>query len=87
MSKAKYKTIYREGRRLDLALVARVAKVSEDKFSDCKVFNHKKLKILTPKQMLWRLPVALAQVKADKTSLFNCNQADHIFFLSSKINN
>ena len=52
MSKAKYKTIYREGRRLDLALVARVAKVSEDKVSDCKVFSYKKLKILTPKQML-----------------------------------
>ena len=28
----------------------------------------KGLKILTPKQMLQRLPIALAQVKADKTS-------------------
>ena len=26
--------------------------------------NHSKLKVLTPKQMLQRLPIALAQVKA-----------------------
>ena len=28
----------------------------------------KGLKILTPKQMFWRLPIALAQVKAGNTS-------------------
>ena len=34
-----------------------------DKFSD-----HSYLKILTPKQMLQRLPIALAEVKSDNTS-------------------
>ena len=32
--------------------------------SDRKVSDHKQLKVLTPKQMLQRLPIALAQVKA-----------------------
>ena len=41
---AKNKAIYGEGLPLDLACVARVAKVS-----DREVFNHKQLKILTPK--------------------------------------
>ena len=41
---AKNKAIYGEGLPLDLACIARVAKVS-----DRKVFNHKQLKILTPK--------------------------------------
>ena len=31
-------------------------------------FDRSKLKILTPKQMLQRLPIALAQVKADNNS-------------------
>ena len=35
----------------------------EKEFSD-----HSNLKILTPKQMLQRLPIALAQVKAGNTS-------------------
>ena len=42
----------------DLALTARVAKVSD----------YLNLKILTPKQMLQTLPTALAQVKAGNTS-------------------
>ena len=33
-----------------------------------KVSDHSNLKILTPKQMLRRLPLALAQVKAGNTS-------------------
>ena len=33
-----------------------------------KAFNHKQLKILTPKQMLQKLPIALVQVKAGNTS-------------------
>ena len=36
--------------------------------SDRKVFNHKQLKILTAKQILQRLIIALAQVKADNKS-------------------
>ena len=48
----------------------------------------KGLKILTPKQMLQRLPIALAQVKASNTSekFTKCNKANHIFFVSSKRN-
>ena len=42
----------------DLACIARVAKVSE----------RSNLKILTPKQMLQRLPIAIAQVKPGKMS-------------------
>lgn len=34
------------------------------KVSDCKVFNRKHIKILSPKQMLQRLQTALSQVKA-----------------------
>ena len=41
------------------------------------------LKILTPKQMLQRLPKALAQVKAGNTSESLLND---IFFVSSKRN-
>ena len=41
-----------------IARVARVAKVS----------GHSNLKILSPKQMLQRLPIALEQVKAGNTS-------------------
>ena len=47
-----------EGLPLDLARIAHIAKVSD----------HSNLKILTPKQMLQRLPIALAQVKAGNTS-------------------
>ena len=46
-------------RPLDLAHVAKVF--------DCKVFDRTQLKILSPKQMLQRLPIALAQVKASNT--------------------
>ena len=50
----------------DLAWVARIACIA--KVSGCKVFDHTQLKILTPKQMLQRLPISLAQVKAGNTS-------------------
>ena len=33
-----------------------------------KIFDHSHLKILSPKQMLQRLPKALAQIKAGNTS-------------------
>ena len=45
----------------------------------------KGLKILTPKQMLQRLPIALAQVKSGNTSEVK-HQTDHIFFVLSKRN-
>ena len=50
-------------RPLNLARVAHVAN-----FSDGKFFDRKRIKILTPKQMLQRLPIALAQVKASNIS-------------------
>ena len=40
----------------------------------------KGLKILTPKQMLQRLPIALAQVKAGKTSENLLNQIRQILY-------
>ena len=48
-----------KGLSSDLARIDGVAKVFDHKVSD-----HSNLKILTPKQMLQRLPIALAQVKA-----------------------
>ena len=46
------------------------------------------LKILTPKQMLQRLPIALAQVKVCNRSqnLLNKIRQTHIFFVLSKKN-
>ena len=41
------------------------------------------LKILTPKQMLQRLPIALAQVKAG-WKFTKWNQANHIFLSQAK---
>ena len=43
------------------------------KVSDRKIFDHSNVKILSPKQMFQRLPIALAQVQAGNTSenLFN----------------
>ena len=38
------------------------------------------LKILTPKQMLQRLPIALAQVKADNNSESFLNEVSQIFY-------
>ena len=38
------------------------------------------LKILTPKQMLQRLPIALAQVKAGNTSESLSNEIRQIFY-------
>ena len=50
--------------------------------------RHRRLKILTPKQMLQRSPIAIAQVKASNTSekLTKRNQTNHTFFASSKRN-
>ena len=46
----------------------------------------KGLKMLTPKQMLQRSPIALAHVKAGKIAeiLKKWNQINHIFFVSRK---
>ena len=42
--------------------------------------DHSKLKILTPKQMIQRLPIALAQVKADNNSESLLNEIRQIFY-------
>ena len=59
----------------DLARITHVAK-----FSDYKVSNHSSLKMLTLKKMLQRLPIALAQVKADNTSEILLNQIRIIIY-------
>ena len=43
-------------------------------------FDHSKLKILTPKQMLQRLPIDLAQVKAGNNSENLLNQVRKIVY-------
>ena len=42
--------------------------------------DHSKLKVLTPKQMLQRLPIALAQVKAGNNSESLLNEIRQIFY-------
>ena len=71
-----------KGLPLDLARIACVTKVSYHKVSD-----HSNLKILTPKQMLQRLPIALPQVKAGNTSGNLLNEIrNYILFVLSKRN-
>ena len=45
-----------------------------------KISHHSNLKTLTPKQMLQRLPIALAQVKADDTSENLLNETRKIIY-------
>ena len=45
---------------------------SEARYKAIKETKRKRIKILTPKQMLQRLPIALVQVKAG-------NKSDHLF--------
>ena len=44
-------------------------------------FDHSKLKILTPKQMLQRLPIDLAQVKAGNNSEKLLNEISQVYSL------
>ena len=60
---------------LCLSELARVAKVS-----DCKVSDRKHIKILSPKQMLQRLPIAPAQVKAGNTTKNLPNEIRQIIY-------
>ena len=64
ISEAKYKAIHGKGISSKLARVARIAKVSNRKvsnrkFSTRKVSDNSNIKILSPKQMLQRLVIAL----------------------------
>ena len=65
---AKFKTIYGEGCPLDLAQISKIS-------------NNKQLKILCPKQMLQRLPIALTQVKAGNTPENVLNERQTIYSL------
>ena len=73
-------------------MLARVAEVSYRKVSDpsrpldiaraAEVSDRKSLKISTPKPMLQRLPIALAQVKPGNTSENLLNEMRKSYFLS-----
>ena len=52
----------------------------KSKGTDFLNFNSSKLKILTPKQMLQRLPIALAQAKAGNNSESFLNQIKEIVY-------
>ena len=54
-------------------------KIEGTGFSD-KVSDHSKLKMLTSKQMLERLPIPLAQVKASKTSENLLNEIRQVIY-------
>ena len=60
-------------------------KIERTGFSD-KASNNSNLKILTPKQIPPRLPIALAQIKAGNTiwNFTKWNQTNHISFASRK---
>ena len=51
-----------------------------------KATQGKELKILTPKQMLQRLPIALAQVKAGNNSESLLNEIRQLFILHISLN-
>ena len=63
-----------------VARVTCVAKVSDPKAFDCMQF-----KILTPKQILQRFPIALAQVKAGNATGNLLNQTMQIFYIEEKM--
>ena len=52
----------------------------------CKTKYGEGLKILTSKQILQRLPIALAQVKGGKKSESLSNEIKHLFYQSKEIN-
>ena len=59
---------------------ARIARGSVAKVYDRKVSDHSNLKILSPIQILQRLPIALAQVKAGSTSENLLNEIRQIIY-------
>ena len=59
---------------------ARIARGSVAKVYDRKVSDHSNLKILSPVQILQRLPIALGQVKAGNTSENLLNEIRQIIY-------
>ena len=68
----------KQGKRLTSIsdCVAHVAKVR----SDCRVSDRNQLEILTLKQMFQRLPITVAQVKADNTYENSLNEIRQIIY-------
>ena len=54
--------------------------LTKSKGADILSPDHSKLKILTPKEMLQKLPIALAQVKAGNNSESLLNEIKQIFY-------
>ena len=80
VSEAKYTTIHGKGIPSMSACVACNHLAHVAKFFNHKVSNHSNLKMLSPKQMLQRLPIALAQVKAGNTSENLLNEIRQIIY-------
>ena len=66
-------------------MLARIPCVAKD--FNHKVSHHSNHKIINPTQILQRLQIALAQVKAGNKSETLINKTNHIFFVLSKRNN
>ena len=58
----------------------RIARGCIAKVSDCMVYNHLNLKILSPKEMQERLSIALAQAKAGNTTENLLNEIRKIMY-------
>ena len=70
ISEAKYKPIHGCSKYVSKHILSMNSKhvSAGTKVTNCKVSGHSNLKMLSPKQMLQRLPIALAQVKVGNTS-------------------
>ena len=68
--------------RVEKKVLTLESKIFLTKFKGAGILNpdHSKLKILTPKQILQRLPIALAQVKAGNNSESLLNEIKQILY-------
>ena len=68
--------------RVEKKVLALESKIFLTKFKGAGILNpdHSKLKILTPKQILQRLPIALAEVKAGNNSESLLNEIKQILY-------
>ena len=68
--------------RVEKKVLTLESKIFLTKFKGARILNpdHSKLKILTPKQILQRLPIALAQIKAGNNSESLLNEIKQIFY-------
>ena len=75
-----YETLLLENKFLKMENQNKIADIVKKDLDFNKQHKSKQMKILTPKQMLQRLPVALAQVKAGKTSEHLLNEIHQIIY-------